>query len=235
MHGNICSPLTSSLAAACLAFASFAATAAPARAEIAWEISRNGSAVGEVLDSLEQDGNSYRITSTTRGRGLLSLAGDVRRSSRGTIVAGALRPGEFEDARTGRDPARASFDWSSHTLTQQSKGQSQTTALPADAYDRLTQLYGFAFRAPPDGLIPMNVADGRGVSAYTFQVVGRETLKLPTGDVETLKVAKRKDQPGDRSTEIWLAIKQHLLPVRVLVVEKDGTRIDQVATRVSVQ
>jgi hypothetical protein len=224
-----------SLAAACLMLACFNVAATPTRAQIGWEISRNGSAIAEAVDSLEQDGKTYSITSNWKGRGLLGL-GEVRRASRGTIVAGGLRPQEFEDARSGRDTARASFNWASNMLTLQYKGPAQSTPIPVNAYDRLTQLYGFAFRAPGAGEpVQMNVADGRSVSAYAFEVVGHEVLKTPAGEFETLKLVKRKSNPEDRSTEIWLALKQHHLPVRVLVVEKDGTRVDQVAKRVSAQ
>ena len=68
-----------------------------------------------------------------------------------------------------------------------------------------------------------------------LEVAGREVLKTPAGEFETLKLVKRKSNPEDRSTELWLALRQHHLPVRVLVVEKDGTRIDQIANRVSAQ
>jgi hypothetical protein len=225
-----------SLAGACLMLACLGAAAAPTRAEIGWEISRNGTVIAEAVDSLEQDGKTYSITSNWKGRGLLSLIGEARRSSRGVIVAGGLRPQEFEDVRTGRNTARASFDWALNTLTLQYKGPARSAPIPANAYDRLTQLYGFAFRAPGAGEpVQMNVADGRGVSDYAFEVAGREALKTPAGEFETLKLVKRKSNPEDRSTEVWLALRQHHLPVRVLVVEKDGTRIDQIANRVSAQ
>ena len=222
-----------SLAAVCLMLACFGAAAAPTRAEITWEISRNGILLAESVDLLEIDGRSYTITSQWKGRGPLGLLGDARIASRGSVVAGGLRPDEFEDLRTGRSPARARFDWTANLLTQQYKGPAQSAPIPAHPYDRLTQLYGFAFAMPERGPMPMNVADGRGVSAYAFRIAGRETLKTLAGEFETLKLVKHKDSPEDRATEIWLAVKQHHLPVRVLVVDKDGTRIEHVATRLS--
>ena len=224
-----------SLAIACLGVACVTANAAPTRAEITWEVSRNGSAIAEAADSFEQDGKTYRITSTLKGRGLLRLAGDARRASRGSIVAGGLRPQEFEDARSGRDAERVNFNWASNTLTWQYKGPAQSGPIPANAYDRLTQFYGFVFRAPEGGPFQVNVVDGRGIHAYAFRIGGRETLKTPAGEFDTIRLIKVKHGPEDRDTEFWLAVKQHHLPVRVLVVEKDGTRVDQVATRVSTQ
>jgi hypothetical protein len=40
------------------------------------------------------------------------------------------------------------------------------------------------------------------------------------------------DGPGDRATDIWFATERDHLPVRALVVDKDGTRADQVLARI---
>jgi negative regulator of sigma E activity len=60
-------------------------------------------------------------------------------------------------------------------------------------------------------------------------------VKTPAGEFDALKLVKRKVNPEDRSTEIWLAADRHDLPVRILIVEKDGTRLDQVAVKISLQ
>ena len=72
--------------------------------------------------------------------------------------------------------------------------------------------------------------DGRVVaSLVTLEVAGREPLKVPAGDFDALRLVKR-DEDG-RTTQIWLDPTRSFLPLRVLVVHKDGTRVDQVATR----
>ena len=50
--------------------------------------------------------------------------------------------------------------------------------------------------------------------------------------MQTLRIAKERDGPDDKSTEIWFASEHDYLPVRVLIVDKDGTRADQVLTRI---
>lgn len=216
-----------------LSCAGAAAAAPAARVEIAYELSSNGSSIAEIVERLEHDGKTYRLSALAKGKGVLGLRGDVKRSSRGTIAADGLRPAEFEDLRPGRDPARAKFDWNVKTLTMQYKGGQETRPLPANAHDRLSFLYGFAFSPPAAQPVTLNVADGRGVSVYVFQSAGREKLRTPAGEFDTLKLVKRKDGPDDRGTEIWLAVGHGLLPLRILITEKDGTRIDQVASRIS--
>lgn len=213
------------------------AGAAPAqRVEIAYELSHNGSAIAELVEKLEHDGKSYRLSAQMKGKGLMSLRGDATRSSRGSIVAEGLRPLEFEDKRTGRDTARAKFDWQAKTLTLQAKeGAAETKALPPDIQDRLSFTYSFAFHVPGSAPVPLSITDGKGISTSVYEPAGREMLKTPAGDFEALRMVRRKNNPDDRSSEIWLAEKRGFLPVRILVVEKNGTRIDQVATRVTAQ
>jgi negative regulator of sigma E activity len=62
-----------------------------------------------------------------------------------------------------------------------------------------------------------------------FEVAGRERLAVPAGEFDALRLVKR-DNDG-RSMQIWLDATRSYLPLRVLVVHKDGTRVDQVATR----
>jgi hypothetical protein len=77
------------------------------------------------------------------------------------------------------------------------------------------------------------VADGRGAPVrYDYAVAGSEVLKTPIGDLQTLHLVKQRTPDDSRQTEVWLDQKRNFVPVRVLVVEKDGTRLDQVVTRI---
>ena len=219
--------LLSSVAAA-------AQAAPPARLEIAYELLQEGKVLADIVDRLEHGGGAYRLTETWKGRGLLALRGEIRRSSRGSVVAGGLRPQEFADERTGREASRARFDWTAGTLTLQYQGPPQTVSLPADAQDRLSFLLAFAFAPPGREPVSFSIADGRGVSRQVYEVAGRERVVTPAGEFDALKLVRRKDGPDDRrGAEIWLAPARGYIPVRVLVIEKDGSRIDQVATRIT--
>jgi hypothetical protein len=50
--------------------------------------------------------------------------------------------------------------------------------------------------------------------------------------MQTLRVAKVRDGPEDKSTDIWFAVERDFLPVRALIVDNDGTRADQIVTRI---
>jgi Protein of unknown function (DUF3108) len=221
-----------SIALAAMALAARAAP--PGHVEVAYEVSKDGTALADIVERLEHGAGRYELVETWKGRGVFALRGAIRRLSRGTVGDEGLRPVEFADERTGRETARAKFDWSAKTLTMQYKGDPQTVPLPPNAQDRLSFLIAFAFLPLGPQPISFSVADGGGVSRYVFDVVGRERVKTPAGEFDAVKLARRKDGPEDRrSTEIWLATARGQLPVRVLITEKDGSRLDQLATRIS--
>jgi len=211
---NIFFPIALSLAAS-------AAAAPPHKVEIGFEVSRNGSVIAEVTHRLEHDGKTYSLAENWKGKGLVALAGEINRSSRGSIVADGLRPVEFEDRRSRRETRKAEFDAADKAPT-------------LERQDQLSLAWTFAF-APPRGTVNVRVADGKRISAYVYKVVGRERVKTPAGEFDGLKLVKQKDNADAKSTEIWLAADRNFLPVRVLIVDKEGTRMDQVATKISQQ
>ena len=196
-----------------------ALAAPPQQVEIAYEVARNGMALAEVSQRLEHDGRSYRLSETWKGKGVFALRGEAARSSQGAVAADGLRPRKFEDKRSGRDTKHAEFDPAAKTPTLQRQ-------------DQLSFMWTLAF-APPRDLVTASVADGKRVTTYTYKVSGREKVKTPAGEFNALKLVKQKDSPDDKTTEIWLAAERHYLPVRILIVEKDGSRIDQVAIRLT--
>jgi hypothetical protein len=228
------------LAAAALLCWSLAAGAAPApKLTLQYEASRNGTVMVEVTERLEQDGKNYSVTYEAKGKGVYALArsGAAKRSSKGTITANGLRPDEFRDKRGDRPEKIARFDWAKRTLAQGEEGKVETKPMPANErlLDRVSLFWSFAFRPPTGKEVSFAVADGGGVDNFRFTLAGTETIKTGAGDIEALRLVKVREGGDERGTEIWLAVKQNYIPVRMLVIEKDGTRIDQVVTSISAQ
>lgn len=209
---NWCIPIVLSVALS-------AHAAPPQRVEIVYEVTRNGTPFAEVTERLEHDRKQYRLEETWKGKGVLALRGEAKRMSRGAIAADGLRPAEFEDRRPGREPKSVGF----------------TEAAPAlERQDRLSLVWNFVF-VPPRAETVVRVADHNGVSIQTFKPAGRERLSVPAGEFNALKIVRKKDEPGSRTTELWLAADRSYLPVKISITEKDGTRLEQVAVRITAQ
>jgi len=214
-----------------ISVAGLAAAEPPARLEVVYVVTRNGSTMAEITERLEYANGNYQLTETWKGKGMYALLGSARRVSQGTIVKNVLRPREFFDERSGRDTARAWFDWNAQTLTMQYKGTKGVEPLPANAQDRLSFLFALSLLPGNGETVSYSIADGKGLSRHTYKVVGRERLRISAGEFDTVKVARQGD---DRETaELWLAAQRAYIPVRLLIVDKDGTRYDQYAIRLS--
>jgi hypothetical protein len=220
-----------------LAVASWPALAVPPQhVTLQYEMSRNGSVMADVVETLDHDGHSYTLDSEVRGRGVYLLLGVLKRTSRGRIEPTGLQPLEFTDQRGFRAPVLAHFDWNRHVVRQENDGKNDSVDMPAGSQgtllDPLSMAYTFSFVPPAGRDIQALRADGRGLTPFRFAVMGTEKLQTPAGEIQALHISKVRDGPEDKATEIWLASDRNLLPVRVLVVEKDGTRIDQVVSRI---
>jgi hypothetical protein len=211
-----------------LACAAAARAELPQRLEISYELLRNGSKVAEIVGRFERAGQEYRLTESWRGRGLYALLGRAMRTSVGVLGPHGPHPLEYTDERSGRDTARAWFDWKGNVLTSRYKGKTRTEAIPPNAQDRLS--FVLALSMAPKGAKSgdYHLVDGRGTSHHLYEFAGRERVQTRVGEFDALKVVRAKD--GER-VEIWLAPAFGGLPVRVLGIEGD-TRFDQVATRI---
>jgi hypothetical protein len=206
----------------------------PSRIRVYYELSYNGVVMAEGNETLEHDGRAYRIESEARGKGFYALLqrGAVKRTSRGQINANGtgLRPVEFRDQRGDRTPEFARFDWNSRVVTHERGGKQHTSPITDGMLDRVSFMWNFAF-AQPKAEINTQVADGRGTTQFRYAVAGSEVIKTPAGEIESLHLVKQRDSGDARQTELWLDVKRSYVPVRLLVIEKDGTRVDQVVTR----
>jgi hypothetical protein len=209
-----------------------ALAAPPRHVALHYEMLRNGTALGDVVETLEHDASSYSIVSELKGRGILALFGTLKRTSKGRITPQGLRPEEFHDRRGASWEVSAKFDWETRSLTQEGRGKSETLKMPANAQDPLSLAYTFAFVPPEAKEFDVTRADGRGLTPFRFKVKGEERIETPAGAMQSLHVEKIKDGPDDKATDIWFASERDFLPVRVLVVDVDGTRADQILTRI---
>jgi hypothetical protein len=212
------------------AWAGKAWAAPPERVQIAYEILRNGTTIAEGVYLLEHDGRTYQITEISKGRGILALRGTTRRTSRGIVSADGLKPVQFTDERSGRNAARATFDWQMKTITMQYEGEPRTEPLPRQAHDRLAFVFDFAFAPAHRREFAFDLLDGRGQSRHVYTLDGGERIKTPVGDFDALRFMRGHEE---ERTDIWLATELSRLPLRILVVEKNGTRYDQVTTKIT--
>jgi hypothetical protein len=201
--------------------------------EIQFDVTCEGTAVAEVTERVEISGTSYQMTETSKGKGIYALLGTAKRSSRGNITKdGVLQPLEFADERTGRDTARAWFDYKAQTITMQYSGHKGSEEMPPNSQDRLSFLLAVTMMPGRTKYMKLSVFDGKGQSRHEYDVGARERVKTPAGEFDAVKITRRTEPGHKDSAHLWVAA-DFGLPVKLVHVERDGKSCEHVAKRIS--
>ena len=213
--------------------------AAPQSATASYDVFRNGWRVAVVSETFEAKDGAYRIVSESRAVGLLALLEKhtLRFVSSGALTPSGLRPQHFEGKRSDSDSrqVRADFDWEAGQLTIVHDGRTEAFALPPGTQDRISSMYQFMFLSREKlQRIEFPMTNGRKLDHYLYTIRPGGDLETRLGPMATLHLVKqhRADESG---AEIWLAPQYRFLPVRLLIQEEDGTRYEQVITRLEIK
>ena len=154
------------------------------------------------------------------------LKDQLHESSHGHMTPAGLRPEKYHYLRSGGNREREadlSFNWDEHTVRNRVEGSSWEMDIPAGTIDKLaTQLGMMLALQQGKKEATFNVADGGKLKEYRFKVVGHETLEVPAGTFETVKITKLH-RNKKRQTYVWCAPELNYLPVRIWQRETDDS------------
>jgi hypothetical protein len=114
-------------------------------------------------------------------------------------------------------------------------GRNESIALPQDTQDRVSLMYQFMFLdAGKLGDLAFHMTNGKKIEPYRYRPAGNEPIDTPLGKLNTLHLVKQRE-PGDNAVEVWLAPDRNFIPVKVLIVENDGAKFEQVITGLEIR
>lgn len=195
--------------------------------EASFKLSRGSLRIGTstVSFSLDPDG-AYRYETRSQPTRWISwlLKDKLHELSRGTLDDSGIRPAYYHYRRSGgvrERQAELHFDWERHSVKNHVDDSVWKMDIPDGTLDRLASQLGVML-ALQDNKTEMafTIADGGKLREYNFRVVARETLDLPAGTFETVKLVKVR-RNKKRETYIWCAPELGYLPVRIWQREKD--------------
>jgi hypothetical protein len=179
----------------------------------------------EVALTVEENGD-YRYESHTWPSGWISwlLKEDLRELSRGIMNHEGIHPLFYRYMRSGRRTTRTAeltFDWKTSTVVNNVDDSRWEMTIPAGTLDKLATQLGIMLELQ-NGASEKTfaVADGGKLKQYAFQAIGTETVELPAGSFETVKLHRVGDST-QKLTYIWCAPELHYLPVRILQRNED--------------
>ncbi len=211
-----------------------ALAAVPPRVEITYAVFLGSMKIGEGRDVFQHDGRTYRVVSESKTAGLAAALYrlNIRRESQGRVTRAGLRPEVFTEERNGNPKRSATFDWERKQATLVDGDESQTVPLPENSWDSTSFGYNFAFVPPEASGLAAHLTDGRRLRQYRYALLGRETIETELGALETLRVKKVQGPQDKRAFEVWLAVEQHNMPVRIRYTDRNGKVFDSVVTRI---
>ena len=212
---------------------------APAGVVVSHNVFRNGIPIAVITEQFESGEGRYRIVSESAAVGVLALIQPrpIIVTSTGGVTSEGLRPERFDGSRGARDARRVSaqFNWGDGTLALEHDGKSERLKLPLGTQDRLSIMYQFMFYDYADRRdLEFPMTNGRKLDLYRYTVTPDVEIDTPLGRMSTLHLVKQRE-PGDSETEIWLAPEHRYLPVKMVIVEDDGVRYEQLVSRLEVQ
>lgn len=189
-----------------------------------------GIQVGRAEHSWEfTDDGHYHLTNVTETSGLVALFKPVRvkAESRGMLVAGGLQPDSYRSWKNDQDNRDgADFDWA-NAQVHLARNDSLQPIMPG-AQDLLSLTYQLAYLHKPETGSSIELVTARKVERYALDALGEEEIDIPAGHFRTLHLRAQ----AETTTEIWIALDLHRLPVKIRYTDRKGDSFLQVATEI---
>jgi len=228
---------------------SFAAEkAVPKSIQANYEVTKNGQPFAKVREQFTVSGDKYTIESISKGVGVYALFGERKLTSQGEITAEGLKPSHFElhQGDNAKKSLLADFDWSKNTLTMTVKGKPRTATLVAGAQDLAS--YGYQFmhmKQPFKDSVTVALTTGKKFSTYNYTIASETETIATTNDgaavsYKTLHLTEHDANQANapqtvESKSLWLSPEHFYLPVRILLVDDDGQKLEQTLTSLHVE
>ncbi len=174
----------------------------------------------------QHDGQHYDATLSAS----LLFLGSRTRTSSGQITPQGLAPTRFADKWRGEKAAH--FDQANHRATF--SANTPDVALLGAAQDQLSVILQIAgilaaepAKYPPGASLALQTIGPTSADIWQFTVEGPETIRLPSGTLDSLKLTRNPRKEYDQKVEVWLAPAMGYLPVRLKITNASGDFVDQ--------
>jgi hypothetical protein len=219
------------LIAASIAFASLGVAAQPNDVTAEYRVLNSGMTIGRVNETFVRKGDTYTIQSVTRSDGVLKpfLDDQITVESSGRVSASGLQPLEYGERRLkdSKRDLKATFDWNKGVMRTLFRGERSEVALPSATQDRISVMYQFmSIRDYADTLsIPM--AERSKVELFNYRLVEEVKLATPAGEFDTRHYQRVTTDPKATRADVWLAKDRFNFPVRLVLDDPKGFRLEQ--------
>ena len=158
-----------------------------------------------------------------------------RMTSDGELGPEGLKPRTYDETTRlpFQQPRHSNVQFGAERVTLVNGSQHDTAAGIQDSASQFVQLT-YLFTTQPEKMrvgdsVTLPVALPRRVGRWVYDIVGRERLATPLGELDTLHLKPRlgERRPGNElSAEVWFAPSLQYLPVRIRIQQDAETFVD---------
>jgi hypothetical protein len=89
------------------------------------------------------------------------------------------------------------------------------------------------FATLPKHHVERYVTNGRDLQLSQYKIT-EETLTTPIGEMKTIVLTRVEEKSSKLKRKIWLALNNHMIPVRIMSVEENGREIEKMVTGINI-
>ena len=192
-----------------------------------------GFKVGEARHDWKIGPKGYAMSLNLEAKGLASLFGlQYEQRSSGTVRPTGLQPDVFSVDQRRRKRDSAHFDWNAARVSIRRDDKERRSEVIASGDQDVLSLWHQVRRfARSEQPVVLKVVTGKSIKRVSVRALGQEMLKLPIGEVETLRM-QAQAAGGELDIDIWLSLQHDLLPVRIRITDDEGGVLDQRAAMI---
>ncbi|WP_020558119.1 DUF3108 domain-containing protein [Thiofilum flexile] len=187
--------------------------------QASYQVVKSGLTLGTMNAQVNISGPNYTYTRQTQANGLAAvLSGDrLTEQAQGTIKGAQLLPKSYlYDHKNRRKERRDQFRFTSPTaVAGQKDGSAYQLTVPAGTLDPSSMELKLMDDVAANRPLNYRVTEKGGLKNYQIQKLGNETISVPAGQFNTVKVQVARSG-SERQTTFWLAPTLNYAPVKML-------------------
>jgi hypothetical protein len=170
-----------------------------------------GMVLGHLDHIWQRSAERYSLFAVARATGLMRLiySGLLSQTSYGQITPEGLKPEHYWMQRGSRQ-LKVHFDW--EAMRADLGERYPPLGLRPGSQDLLSVVYQLALFTRTDE--ELWVLDGKSIRRYRLEALGRETLELPLGAVQTRHLRVQASEGAER-IDVWLREAPPHLPLKI--------------------
>ncbi|MDP1596123.1 MAG: DUF3108 domain-containing protein [Methylotenera sp.] len=213
-------------------------TALPKQIQATYAVTKNGQPFANVHEQFSITDNTYKVESITKGIGVYALFGERQLISVGDVTTQGLKPSRFElhQGDNAKKSLLADFDWVKQNLTMTVKGKVKEASLALGSQDLASYAYQFMFLPTPlKDTITVVLTTGKKLNHYHYKINPvLEVIENAGVQYKTLHL-EQSDQNSAETKELWLATEHYYVPVRIMMIDENGQKLEQTLTELHIE